>query len=500
MTDINVDFNIETQLFGRRDIYATSDTVTEDNVIALVNNAMTYHMMNFNEEDYLYWRRRGLSPIFARQKKYNNFVLNKISENHADEIVNFKNGFLFPQNSFYTARNEAAVDKAKELNEYIYLAGKPAADNKVADWFHTVGKGVIYIDPKSDDPKIPAKVYALDPRSAFVVYSLKPGNAPVMGVYMVIVDSVVMFDVFTRDRVFHLRGSNTGTGTTTFPLREATAIELINSEPNYLGEIPMIEYRYNTVNMGAFEAVITLLTMLDKLASDRLDGVDQFIQSLIVTYNVEFDDGVTASKIREMGIVPLKSTADSKGDIKILSEELNQSQTQTLVDYTYDQILTICMMPSNRKGGASTSDTGAASLYRDGWVQAETCAANTQDLFRESNKQFDRIFAKILRDKGLLDIDPTDYELTFVRAEMANIQSKAQAFQTLVSGGLHPVLAMAKSGVSNDPVNDFQMSDKYLKMIWGDPDKVDEQPDGQGEAEIIEEDNSNGDGATGTDL
>ena len=54
---------------------------------------------------------------------------------------------------------------------------------------------------------------------------------------------------------------------------------------------------------------------------------------------------------------------------------------------------------------------------------------------------------------------------------------------------MHPELAAKKSGVSNDPVADIKMSEKYLKMIWGDPDKVDEteqQTTGQGEAEIVE--------------
>ena len=34
---------------------------------------------------------------------------------------------------------------------------------------------------------------------------------------------------------------------------------------------------------------------------------------------------------------------------------------------------------------------------------------------------------------------------------------------------MHPELAASKSGVSNDPVADVQMSEPWLKMIWGDP-------------------------------
>jgi hypothetical protein len=44
------------------------------------------------------------------------------------------------------------------------------------------------------------------------------------------------------------------------------------------------------------------------------------------------------------------------------------------------------------------------------------------------------------------------------------------------------------------------MSEPYLKMIWGDPFRVDEteqQTNGQGEAEIIESDNNNGENVSG---
>ena len=129
------------------------------------------------------------------------------------------------------------------------------------------------------------------------------------------------------------------------------------------------------------------------------------------------------------------------------------------------------------------------ALVDNGWYQADTVARNTEDLFRESNAEFDEIITDILREKGLLDIKPADFTLQFIRNETANIQSKAQAFQTLLAAGMHPELAAAKSGVSNDPVGDMKMSEKYLKMVWGDPDKVDqveEQTNGQGEAEIIE--------------
>ena len=83
---------------------------------------------------------------------------------------------------------------------------------------------------------------------------------------------------------------------------------------------------------------------------------------------------------------------------------------------------------------------------------------------------------KILKDRGLLDIDLADFELHFDRGETVNVQAKAQSFNTMLASGLHPILAAAKSGISSDPVADIAMSEKYLKMVWGDPDAPEVEP------------------------
>ena len=104
---------------------------------------------------------------------------------------------------------------------------------------------------------------------------------------------------------------------------------------------------------------------------------------------------------------------------------------------------------------------------------------------------------EILRKKRLLDINENDFELNFPHGETANIQSKAQAFQTLMAAGLHPELAAEKSGISSDPVKDMKMSEEYLKMVWGDPAKALKEDNGTGESVISETDNDNGENDMG---
>ena len=487
-------------LCGRLDIYSSVDEINENTVVNEVNSAIVYHNTNLISEEYLYWYRRGLQPILNRTKDRNTFVLTKCLENHAQEIVSFKSGYFLQEPATYVSRKEKAQSKIDKLNEFVYRSGKYDADNKIADWFHTVGKGVLYVE-ETADKEIPFRCYDLDPRSAFAVYSMRPGKRPMYGVNIVAQGEKMKVDVYTDNFIYRLSGGSRGERTTAFPEKNTLAFKLDNTERNPLGHIPIIEYRYDSANMGAFESVISLLDCINLVQSGRIDGVEQFIQSVIVAVNCQFENGVTADTIKQQGMILLSSIGENKADFKILSEELNQDQTQTLVDNLYDQALRICAMPSTTKGGRSTSDTGSAVIFRDGWEQAAASCRNTEDLWRASDGYFREIVLDILSRRGLIKrLNAVDFDINFVRNETANIQSKSQSFQTLLAAGLHPELAAKKSGISNDPVSDIAMSEKYLKMIWGDPDKavkVEKEGNGQGEAEIIEEDNNNGEDAFG---
>ena len=493
---------VRNDMYGRLDIYSTFDDIDESNLVNELNSALVYHIKNMLQEEFLYWYTRGVQPILNRTKETREDILNIVQVNTAAEIVDFKNGYLLQKPCAYTARRKGVQTKLKKLNEYLYRSGKADADNEVADWFHRVGKGVLFVEP-NDDPNRPFKAYALDPRSAFVVYSLKPGNKPIMGVNFVTTeDGKAMFDVFTKNMVYHLSGGFKGKMMTPVKGHDflATAVTIESSEPNVLGRIPIIEYRYNSVNTACYELAIPLLDELSNLASNACDGIEQFIQTLAIAVNCEFPEDTTITDIRKAGMIALRSIGENKADFKVLTEQLDQTQTKVLMDSLREEVLRICAMPNRSNGGSTYDTTGAAILASYGWYQADCSARNTEDLFRKSNKQFDRIIIEILKRKGLLDIDPNDFELNFPHGETANIQSKAQAFQTLMAAGLHPELAAEKSGISSDPVKDMKMSEQYLKMIWGDPTKAveAEQTDGgQGEAQITEVDANNGEGDTG---
>lgn len=473
--------------FGRRKIFLTQEDVNAENVISVVNTLLVAHSENMLEEDYLYWYRRGLQPILGRKKQVRPEINNKVVENHASEIVAFKNGYFLTKPAFYIARrdSEDINDRIKILNEMLYLSGKQEADNEITDWFHTVGIGALYVEPY-EDADCPVRAYAIDPRSAFVAYSRRPGNEPVMGVNMVVSGQTentteLTFDVFTRDKYFKLAGGFTGTIITGAPI-QGTSFRVLEERDNILGEIPIIEYQYESSRMSAFEMVMPLLDGINNIESNRMDGIEQFIQSLMIFYNCQLGDDdegnpITPAYIRQAGAIFLKSIGQDKADLKILSEQLNQTETQVLIDYMYQQAMAIAGVPTANNTATSTSDNVGAVYLRSGWATADTLARNTEDLFKVSNRYFDRVFFKILRMKGIVDISMGDIKLQFTRNEMDNLLVKTQAALNLKNLGFSPELAFAKSGVSSDPVADVSLSREYIDQLWRNeqaPEQIDE--------------------------
>ena len=479
------------KLFGRRKIYTANEMITAENVIDELNAALSYHFVNVQEMDYLYWYRRGVQPILNRKKEVRPEINNKVVENIASEIVAFKNGYFLTQPTFYVARKKGdeLTDKLNQLNDYLYLSGKTAADNEVVDWFHTCGLGVIYVDAAGEGD-IPAKAYAIDPRQAFVVYSRRPGNAPVMGVNMVVTGkdngtTKLMFDVFTKTHIFHISGEMTGPLVSDGELISlSTAVNIESIEANALGEIPIIEYQYDYNRMGAFEGVESLLKNINAVQSNRVDGIEQFISSLLVFYNCalgEDEEGnpITPAYIRQAGAIFLKSIGQDKADLKEIAEQLDQTQTQVLIDDFMLQICSIAGVPLQTQTKSGTSDNTGAVYLRSGWATADTFARNTEDLFKISNKRFDRVFFKILKLKTGLDILPSDVDIQFTRNEMDNLLVKTQGALNLKQLGLAPELVLAKSGVSNDPAGDVARSKEYIDAAY-------RQETAQPETEIVD--------------
>lgn len=440
-------------LFGRRVIYTDVTEVTTGNVIDVLQKALFVHLQNQADIDYLYRYYRGDQPILNRDKDVRPEINNKIVENRANEIVSFKVGYLMGEPVQYVSRgdDEGIAKNVMRLNDYVMSEDKPAKDKELADWFHICGTSYRMILPDDmadvDEDEAPFEIFTLDPRYCFVVYSTALGNPPLMGVkYILKEDGTLVFSCYTQDHYYEV--NNTWA--------------ILHSEPQYLG-IPIIEYPANKARLGAFEIVIPLLDAINTVESNRLDGVEQFVQALMLFHNVDISSE-DFGNLKEMGAIKFKDIdAQTKAEIQYLTSEMNQAQTQTLVDSMYNTVLTICGMP-NRNGGSSTSDTGSAVIMRDGWSAAEARAKDSELMFKRSEKEFLKLLLRICRDLGDLSLKLSGLEIRFTRRNYENITEKANVLTMMLSNQkIAPVLAFTHSGLFSDPQLAYKMSMEYME-------------------------------------
>ncbi len=439
-------------LNGRRMILTDETEVNIGNVVQILRKALPYHWKNRSEISYLWSYYKGRQPILNRVKEVRPEITNKIVENRANEIVSFKSGYLMGEPLQYVSRGNAEniADAINQLNEFVFAEEKPAKDKELADWFHICGTSFRMVLPDEmagEDDESPFEIYTLDPRNTFVVYNNGLGNKPILGVkYVVDENGVVHYSCYSDHEYFEIVES-----------------KVVSYDTHILGEIPIIEYPLNMARIGAFELVIPLLDAINLTDSNRLDGVEQFIQALMLFHNVDISSE-DFDELRERGAIKFKDIDPQlKAEINYLVSNLNQGETQTLVDHMYQTVLTICGMP-NRNGGSSTSDTGAAVIMRDGWSAAEARAKDSELMFKKSERIFLKVVLNIGRTLADMDLKVCNVEIRFTRRNYENILQKAQVLDLMLKNNkIHPRLAFEHCGLFVDSDLAYTLSAEYAE-------------------------------------
>ena len=443
----------ETRLMNGRRIIKTSVTeITENNVIEVLNKALAVHDLNRSDIDYLWKYYKGEQPIRHRVKDVRPEICNKIVENRANEIVSFKVGYLCGEPIQYVSRNggDEVVKAINTLNEYMFAEDKAAQDQELVEWQMICGTAfrLVLPDEVGEEDEAPFELYTLDPRDTFVVYSNEIGNKPVMAVkYSKDDDEIFHYSIYTENRYFHVDGD---------------ILNREKSRPHALNMIPIFEYPANNARLGAFEIVLPLLDTINKVDSNRMDGVEQLVQAFIKFINCDISKE-EYEEFLQLGAIKVKSVDGQMADVGVVTSELNQSQSQTLKEDIYNAVLTICGMP-NRNGGTSTSDTGSAVLLRDGWSDAEARAKDSENVFKRSEKKMLKLVLRICRDLGGVNLYLKDIDMKFTRRNYEAIQSKSQVLISMLQEPkIHPQLAFQHSGMFSDSESAYTMSMKYYE-------------------------------------
>lgn len=453
---------------GRREILTNLEEINAGNVTKMLQDAYVKHLVNRGEIEYLWKYYRGVQPVLWREKDVRPEICNHVVENRANAIVTFRVGYTVgkPIQYISSVGDENVSASIARLNDMMRIAGKARKDKELVEWQMIGGTAYrLALPSKKPTARIPFDLFTVDPMQAFVVYLNDIGRTPMAGVYYITDENQnITFYVYTVDKCFTVRGWQPGT--------------LVKEETHTMQCIPLIEYPLNMARLGAFEVVLPLLDSLNDLESNRLDSVEQFVQSLLIAINCQFDDGVTANTIREAGMVAIKSIGENKADLKVISESLDQQQTQTLKQAILDAINEIAGIPSQSNGRTGDSSNNGAVILRNGWQGAETRAQDFEMMFSGPEHDFIALVVSLCERLADFKLDAENVEPKFTRRNYEDLLSKSQTLTTMLNNEkIHPQCAYEACGLFVDTQDAYNMGMEWFENHQEKPQENPESPD-----------------------
>lgn len=454
--------------FGRRVAYTYADRITVNNVVRIVGDALT--VLNFNRPKIRYLRRyyRGDQPILYRQKTVRPEINNKTVENHALEIVRFKTSQTYGEPIQYVSRNgDEAIGKAVDaLNDYMRDAHRQARDIELGTIQSSVGTAYKTVLKATKNSVVPFRLNVPDPMDTIIVYSKHDGREMLSVQQLRDEDGNQYFQCYSEDSYFIVKGG-----------------KVIESGINGFVGIPITEYPNNPDRLSDIEIVITALDQLNKMQSDRMNGIEQFIQAFMLFKNCEIDSNQFI-KMCQLGAIQVKDSGQANSDVKIMSEQLDQSQTQAAKDDVYRQVLVIEGMPDRQQN--TGGDTGQAVYLRNGWDFAEQRAKLDEPFIIEAEKKHVAVVLNIIRQTtGDIPISVRDFDVKITRNSTDNMLVKAQALDYLLKSKIHPLIAITTCGLFGDPEKVWTMSKPYIDTIMKTQGQLDAEAERERALELL---------------
>lgn len=443
--------------YGRKIAYTDAERITDDNVVKIIGQCIGVFYGNKSAIRYLWRYYKGDQPVLYRTKISNEDITNKILENHAYEIVQFKVGQTYGEPvQFISRKDDDAINNAvDELNDFMTDANKQEKDIKSGEWQSATGTSFKAIQSKEGE--IPFRITAPTPMNTFIIYN-RTTEEPMLAVQELKDEDGKYYKLaFSETMSFKIVNSN-----------------VVSSKLHTYGGIPIVEYPNNHERISDIELVISMLDAINNMQSNRMDGIEQFVQSWIKFVNCDVDEEQFAKMKMNHALVVKSINKDNKSDVDIMTQELNQTQCQVAKDDLWDNALSILAIPTKQSN--TGGDTQGAVELRNGWDFSKTRAKLKDPIVKSSEKRLATVVLNTLRVSGNdLKLSIRDFEVQINHSPQDNMYTKSQTLLQLLQCGIHPIVAIKTVGLWGDAEKTFMLSKPYLDNLWKTIDDVEEQ-------------------------
>lgn len=434
--------------YGRKIAYVDFTEVTPGNVLKIFNEGVRCLNWNRPAIRYLHDYYKGDQPALYRNKTVRDDINNPVVENHAFEIVAFKNAQTYgePVQCVSLKNDDKTNNAVDKLNDYNRIANKRLVDIECGEWTSSVGTGFKAIQRTKPPYLAPYRLVAPSPMNTIIVYSSITFE-PLLSIQQFKdEDGNQYYQCFSAFLEYIYKNGKMSAGTI-----------------HAFGGIPIVEYPNNADRISDIELVVTMLDGINEIQSNRIDSVEQFVQAYFKFLDCDVDEEVF-QKMKMNGAIVVKSNNGSqRADVSLIQQELNQEGTQVAKDDMLGNVQSILAIP-NREGNTGGDTQGAVSL-RNGWDFARQ-RANLKDPYVViGDRKLNKVALKVIEQaKGANDcpITEMDYDVHIVHSPTDNLLVKSEALEILLRCGIHPLVAVKVAGLWADAERVYLQSKPYL--------------------------------------
>ena len=477
--------------YGLKIAYTDYETVNASNVVEIVGNTISTFYRNRARADYLWRYKNGDQPVLYREKVTREEINNPVAENHALEIVQFLNGQETGEaiQIVSLSEKESISKSIDKFNNYCRGANKQLQDVRCGEWTHAVGTGYKAVQIKQGD--IPFRIVVPTPLNTYIVYQ-RSTEEPLLAVQMLKdIDGNNYKLCYTATHEYRIQNSSL------MSVFDHNGLE-VREKVHAFGGIPIIEYPNNQDRLSDIEIVITMLDAINDIQANRADSIEQFVQSYMVLKNCIFDEQVFEAARKE-GALFVQDIGDGarQSDVKMLQQELSQSESQVAKDDLFENIRRILSIPSDQ--GNTGGDTQGAVELRNSWTKAKQNAKLRDAYIKESEKRLDAVLVHVINQatNNSCPLGIMDYDVQVNRNPTDNLQVRAQVLQMLLASGTHPKLAVEKSGLWGDSEKAYIQSKPYFDAKYKTADEMEQAQAKQ--LEVIQASQSNNEDSEDTE-
>lgn len=466
---------------GRIKLYTglTSEEVRGANAATLIGEdleqcILPVHMFNVGEMNYLYDYHSGYHHnVATRVKETRQEINNKVTINFAKAFTRDITSYLLSKPIDYVQRDTENREHIGKLNHILDAENKDLVDDELSTDMSIVGIGYrgIFTDPQKKNGSS-IKLSHLDPRTTFVVHSANQDEGALYAVTFYTApkradseEQSTFYTVYTPTKKIQYKS----TGPTALPATPIVGgLTLVSqSDFSYGGRLPIIEYYNNSIRSGDWESELSIMDAIDKLGSDSINDIEQFVNSILYIAGIELDDDsfqmIQEQKVLNVSQIP----PQTRPEVKYIAEQLDSSSLEALREYLESILRSIVGVPDRKSRGGGGGDTGDAVFMRDGWQDMDLVASAKEKFFIKSDRDSIDAILYVLKTHGEIDgsLNVEDIEIKFSRNKHSNVQAKAQAYSTMVSSKhpIDPFDALAFADLTNDLEDVIMRSDEYAE-------------------------------------